>query len=277
VRRANDMLNWNRFTRYPALALCLCAAGLISCGRGNDDAETQPELLFFCGAGLRAPVQELIAEFENAHSVKIAADYAGSERLLSKLKVSRTGDLYLPGDRRYVELLAGTGLVKSRKRVCWFVPVIMVAKGNPKGIQSPADLLRSDVKLGLGDENACAIGRLMPKLFEKNGIDWVEARERITFGAPTVNVLCEHIEVGSLDAVIVWDGNAAGYLDKADVIPIPTEKNTMSTVEIAALTSRNHPELATAFTEFLASKRGREVFNKQGYTVQDPTGPADRP
>ncbi len=36
-------------------------------------------------------------------------------------------------------------------------------------------------------------------------------------------------------------------------------------------------ELATAFTEFLASKRGREVFKKHGYTVQDPTGPADRP
>ena len=94
---------------FGALLLCLCLPGLLSCGRETGGAAAKPQLLFFCGAGLRAPVQELIQEFEKAHTVSIAADYSGSERLLSKLKVSETGDLFLPGDRRYVELLAGTG------------------------------------------------------------------------------------------------------------------------------------------------------------------------
>ena len=204
----------------PALAgLCGWLASSCAPEGGRDDAK--PELLFFCGAGLRAPVAEAVAAFEKENAVTIATDYAGSEHLLGKIKPSRTGDLFLPGDSGYVDLLAGSGLVKSRRTVCWFAPAILVAKGNPKGIRSLEDLMRPELKVGVGDENACAIGPVTREIFRKNGFDWGEATKRFAYASPTVNALGEHIVVGSLDAAIVWDGVAMGYAEKADVVLHP--------------------------------------------------------
>lgn len=251
-------------------ALGLCGFFLSACHPNSEMDAEKPELLFFCGAGLRAPVAEAIAAFEKENGVTIATDYAGSEHLLGKIKPTRTGDLYLPGDRRYVDLLAGSGLVKSRHTVCWFVPAILVAKGNPKGIRSLEDLLRPGVKVGVGDENACAIGKTTRKIFENNGHDWAEVAKGFTYAAPTVNALGEHIEVGSLDAAIVWDGVATGYVDKAQAVPIPLERNVISTVEIAVLSCARHPEAAEKFAAFLSSEPGRALFRRHGFTVDPP-------
>ena len=60
------------------------------------------ELLLYCGADIRPPVQEIAEAFESEHGIKIVTDYAGSEVLLSKIKLARRGDLYMPGDKHYV-------------------------------------------------------------------------------------------------------------------------------------------------------------------------------
>ena len=44
------------------------------------------ELVFYCGAGIRPAVADIIGAFEAEHDYRIVADYAGSEVLLSKIK-----------------------------------------------------------------------------------------------------------------------------------------------------------------------------------------------
>jgi len=151
--------------------------------------------------------------------------------------------------------------------------VILVQKGNPKNIQGLADLTRPGVKLGLGDERACAIGRTCRLIFEKNGLDLKAIERNVAFRSVTVNELGNHIRLKALDAVIVWDAVAAYFADYGQVVPIPPEQNVISTVAVGVLKSSPHPQLADEFVEFLTSEEGRAIFRKHHYTV-DPPQPA---
>jgi molybdate transport system substrate-binding protein len=243
------------------LASVLCAG----CEQRND-----PTLLLYCGAGIRPPVAELIDIFEQKHGVTIECGYAGSEVLLSKIKISESGDLYMPGDVYYVQLAEDQGLIAESETVCYFVPVILVQKGNPRNITSLADLVRPDVKVGLGDPEFCAIGRLVSKIFAKNGIPQDEVDASVEYWAMTVNDLGDKIKLGSLDAVIVWDAVAAYFADDADVIPIPPDKNVVSAVAVGVLKSCERPQLARRFVALLTSAEGRAVFKRHHYSVAPP-------
>jgi molybdate transport system substrate-binding protein len=243
-----------------AIAGCAFAAGC-----GSDSG-----LTVHCGAGIQPPVAELIEIFEREHGVDIAADYAGSEVLLAKIKIARSGDVYLPGDKHYIEMAEAEGFILEHRSVCYFVPTILVQKDNPRKIGGLRDLARPGLKLGLGDAKACAIGRKTRKIMEKNGIPWADVEKNLVFQSLTVNELGMQIQADSLDAVIVWDAIAGYYEDHGDAVAIPTAQNVISTVNAGVLSFSKDRDLAGQFVAFLASARGREVFRKHRYRVDPP-------
>jgi molybdate transport system substrate-binding protein len=235
----------------------------------ESDAGTK-ELLLYCGAGIRPPVQQIAETFEREHGVKIVTDYAGSEVLLSKIKLARQGDLYMPGDKQYVEQAAQEGMILSQKRVCYFVPVILVQKDNPKDIHGLQDLLRPGLKLGLGDARTCAIGRTTKEVFAKNNIAWEDVEKNVAFQSLTVNELGMQIQAGSLDAVIVWDAIARYYDEHGTEVAIPVDRNVISAVDIGVLSFTKNRSRAEEFVEFVTSQRGGDIFRKHDYTVELP-------
>jgi molybdate transport system substrate-binding protein len=241
------------------------ATGVLATFGCTREAARQPRLLLYCGAGLRPAVAEIAKEFGRRHGVTVECDYAGSEVLVSRIKLSGRGDLYMPGDVYYVDRADEEGLIASKKTVCYFVPVILVRKGNPKNVRTLVDLTRPDVKVGLGDPKACAIGRIASKIFAKNPIP--EEDVHVKFRSLTVSELGNHIQVGTLDAVIVWDAVAAYFAEHGQVVPIPRRQNVISTVAVGVLRSSEQPEPAAALVEFITSDRGREILNRHHYTT----------
>ena len=228
------------------------------------------ELLLYCGAGIRPPVQQIAEAFESEHGVKVITDYAGSEMLLSKIKLARRGDLYMPGDKHYVEQAASDGMILSQQSVCYFVPTILVRKGNPNKINGLRGLLADGLKLGLGDAKACAIGRKTKQIFAKNNISWEDVEKNLVFQSLTVNELGMQIQAGSLDAVIVWDAIASYYVEHGTEVPIPVEKNVISTVNIGILSFTQDRSLAEEFVKFAASQSGQDIFKQHNYRTDPP-------
>ena len=228
------------------------------------------ELLLYCGAGIRPPVQQMAETFEREHGVKVVTDYAGSEVLLSKIKLARRGDLYMPGDKHYVEQAAAEGMILSQQSVCYFVPTILVRKDNPKNIRGLRDLLSEGLKLGLGDAKACAIGRKTKQIFAKNNIPWEDIEKNVAFQSLTVNELGMQIQAGSLDAVVVWDAIARYYSEHGTEVPIPVEENVISTVNIGILSFTKDRSMAEKFVEFAVSERGQDIFKQHNYRTDPP-------
>lgn len=228
------------------------------------------EILLYCGAGIRPPVAEICDEFTKQTGIKIAVDYSGSEVLLSKIKLAQKGDFYMPGDKYYVDQAEENGFILEQKQVSYFIPTILVKKGNPKNINSLEDLLQNGLRLGLGDSKACAIGRKTKKILEKNNIAWQDIEKNVKFLSKTVNELGIQIQAGSLDAVIVWKAVAEYYTKYGDVIAITPEKNIISTISIGLLGFTENKDSAHEFMQFITSERAKQIFVKYNYTINRP-------
>ncbi len=255
-----------------AMALAGVLLAILGCAKKESAQTTESprELVLYCGAGIRPPIAELIDLFSQTHDVTITPDYAGSEVLLSKIKIARRGDLYLPGDKHYVDLAAAETMITTRHPVFYWVPTLLVQKGNPKQITSLQDLKRPGLRLGIGDPKACAIGRKTLKLLQKNGITLEQLTDQLTFQALTVDPLGMQIQAQSLDAVVVWDATAQYYHEHGTEVPIPLENNIISSVDIGVLSFTKNVALAQQFADFLISEQAIGVFKKHNYTTEPP-------
>ena len=252
--------------RTPAAAAVLClAVALTVTGCGRKRTKT---LTLYAGAGLRRAVDAAVEQFRAETGVVVEVDYGGSGMVLAKVKIDRKADLFMPGDVWYVDQ-AGD-LVESKTAVTYFVPVIVVRKGNPKGIAALADFFRDDVKVGLGRPDGPQIGRIAKDIFARNGLDAAKLDPARTMHSATVNELGVWVKTGRIDAAVVWDAIAANLADSTDVVAIPKEKNVISHVVIGLMKSSQDKALARRFIDFLTGQAGREVFRRHHYRVDPP-------
>jgi molybdate transport system substrate-binding protein len=222
----------------------------------------------YAGAGLRRAVDELAAAFERETGIRVECDYGGSGVQVGRVKMGAETDLFVPGDVGYLDKV--TDLIESRKQVSWFVPTIVVAKGNRKGITKLAHFLRPDVKVALGNPKACRIGQLNDELFGKNGLDWREIPKDNLMLSTTVNELGVWVKAGQVDASIVWGAIAANIADSTDRIEIPRDKNVISSVVIGLMKRSNRKAEAAEFMDFVTSPKGQAILKKNGYRVEAP-------
>lgn len=229
-----------------------------------------PELILYCGAGIRPVAVALIEAFERDHDVTINATYAGSGRLLGQVVSSRIGDLFMPGSAFYVDQAVAEGMADAATRatVAYFVPVIVVQRGNPLGVTSLNDLADKTLRLGLGDERAVAVGKRAARLFEKNGIDRDRIERNVVYRSGTVNELGVAMQMKNIDAAIMWDANARQFAEALDIVAIPLDQNLVATIPIVALNSSRFPDLAQEFIKFVTSSDGMKILREHHYTVE---------
>ncbi|MBI5726008.1 MAG: extracellular solute-binding protein [Planctomycetes bacterium] len=241
--------------------------------RLKDASAAQPgaTLLLYAGAGLRPAVEKVIEAFRAKTGITVEADWGGSSIILSRLKVAKRGDLFMPGDEYHIGLLKkDTDLVASSAPVCYFVPVILVPKGNPAKIKSVADLVRPGVKLALGRADQCQIGRNSQQIFAKAGLDAEAIKANTVFESTTVNELGVQVQTGHVSATVVWDAVANYYKKDAETIAIPPEQNVISQVNIAALKCGKFPDQARQFVEFITGPEGKAILTANQYQTEPP-------
>jgi len=226
-------------------------------------AENNSSLLVYSGAGLRKPMDEIAEVYKKEYGVQINYTYAGSAQNLSQLQMAGEGDIYVPGSQYYYEQAAKKDLTSYKRDVAYHIPVIAVPKGNPAEIKSLNDLTKSGVEVTLGDERSAAIGRLSQKILAKNNL-LEEVEKNVVAKAATVNELVIYINMNQADASIIWQDNVAG-VKNIDIIDIAEEKNEIKTIPAAVLSFSENEKEARKYVDFIASKKGRSIFEKHGF------------
>ncbi len=248
-----------------AVLLLVGAYAWVGCG----EAPAAEELLLHSGAGIKPPVEEVIAAFQRETGISVRANYGPSNMLLGNLKLREEGDLFLPGDDFYIEEAREADLVTEARSVAAFVPVIMVRQGNPLNIRSVQDLVGPEVRLAIADRRTAAVGRITGAIFEKNDISASRVEERVVYTSTTAPELGQAVTLGHADATIVWRPVALQYEAGTEVVEIEPERNVISPVAIGIIRTSRRPEAARRFVEFITSEFGREVFARHGYDVDD--------
>jgi molybdate transport system substrate-binding protein len=250
-----------------AIAMAAILAGCISEEGPASSPTATPEetasLMVYSGAGMRKPMDEIGAVFEEKYGVKVEYNYAGSNALLSQMELTQVGDCYMPGETMYIEIATEKGFIDYQQYVCYHIPVITVPKGNPANITCLEDLAREDVKLVWGDPQAAATGKTGVEILKKNNL-YDEVWPNVIATVPTMNEVMVQIAMGQADASINW-WDTVKFMDEIDVVEIPREQNEIKIVPIGRTTFSQHPETAKQFVDFVASDEGKAIFTKHGF------------
>ena len=246
--------------------LCMSALLLGGCRREvtPPTTENSKTLTILCGGGIRPAMAAIDRDFGAANNCTVKTTYAGSGTLLGQLQAGVEADIYLPGDIAFIDRAREKGMIQSHTTVAWFVPVIAVQKGNPKGVRALADLAREDVAVGLGKADACAIGDVALALLADSGM---QEKVKADFEALTVNRLANQIKIKALDAAIIWDATAKQYPDAIDTVPIEDAGFHAVPLAVGVLKQARSAELAQAFAAFAAGEEGAKHFRDNHYTV----------
>jgi molybdate transport system substrate-binding protein len=236
---------------------------LVSCKKNS---KQNTELLFYCAAGLKTPIEEIVNQYEKEYGITVNVQYGGSGTLLSNLRISKRGDLYLATDDSFLEIADSYNLLDETQVLAFQKPIILVSRRNPKNITSVHDFLRDDVSYCIGTPEATSIGRITKEVFDKNSV-WEKIESKAKVFKPTVYDVANDVKLNIVDAGIVWDAVARQY-PELEIVEDTTLNNYVEAVSVSVLKSSNNPTEALRFMRYLAAKdKGLAVFKKYNYQI----------
>ncbi len=176
-----------------AIALLLTRKPSSSSGQAG---ASEQSLLLYCAASNRAVIESIRDEYEKEFNRNIEIQYGPSQTLLSSVEVTRAGDLYLPADDSYLKIAADKELTAETLPIARMQAVIVVPKGNPKGIEKFSDLLKSDIRLVQANPDTAAVGKIVRKVLTKSQ-QWEQLEKATTAFRATVTEVANDVAVGA--------------------------------------------------------------------------------
>lgn len=240
-------------------------------GRGDEVAART--ITVFCGAATKPAMEEAARAFEARTGTRVSLNFGGSGTVLSQMKISRAGDLYIPGTPDYVEKAKREGLVRpqTEKILAYLVPAILVQHGNPKAIRSLADLARPGIRVGIGNPEAVCVGLYAIELLQYNGLLEAVMKNIVTY-AESCSKTAALLTLKGVDAVIGWRVFARWHPRALEVVPLRPEQIPRIAYVPGAVSRFCEDEgSARTFLEFLVSPEGHRVFAKWGYIATEAT------
>jgi molybdate transport system substrate-binding protein len=146
--------------------------------------------------------------------------------------------------------------------------VIAVRKGNPYDVHSLKDLGKADLKVGVGNENQCAMGDLTKTTFVRTGL-YGKVRRNIKVEVPSGDLLISEMRGGSLDAIVCYESNVKPYTSEFEFTPVDIGAsnqdctNPLQPVAISKTTP--YPNLARRLMDAFQTPQSRARFEALGF------------
>ena len=244
----------NLMKRFPLL--CVAAALLLFLPLSSPAAEA---LHVYCGAGMTKPFGEIAKAFTQKTRVNMEVTYANAGQIQSQINTAQEGDFFIAGAAE--ELNPVQKYVSARRDLVKHIPVLAVAKGNPKYIRGIRDLGNEGLRVVLGDAKATPIGKIADKALADAGLT---GKVNVVSRGVTAPSIFNALNVGECDAVIVWKENVSPAMD---IVADPAMDAYVKTIPAASLSVSTNPEGQKLFLDFLNSDEARAIWEKYGYVV----------
>lgn len=234
-----------------AVAGLIAIAGVASCQQYVDTTHP-PQLTVFAAASLQPPFDKIAPRVP----VDARINYAGSQTLTTQLTQGATADVFASADASHMKTVQDAGLVMGSPQVFAHNRLeIVVAKGNPKGIHSLADLARPDLVVVLADPSVPA-GKYALQSLAKAGVTVKPKSLELQ-----VTAVLSKVALGEADAGIVYVSDIVTS-GKVDGIVIPDAQNVVADYYIARLSQRS---AADSFIAFVLSSKGQAILAGAGF------------
>jgi len=188
--------------------------------------------------------------------------------MLSQMKMSKRGDIYIPGSPDYMVKAVNDGVVDVNQNVeiiAYLVPAILVQKGNPKNIQGLYDLSKEGIRVAIGNPESVCVGLYAYEILEREGLLDKVRKNIVTLGG-SCSKTAALIPMKAVDAIMGWRVFAKWNPETTEVIFLKSDQVLrLGYIPAAISTFSEHPEEAKQFIEFLKGSEGQQIFAKWGY------------
>ena len=231
---------------------------------GDIWAET-PEVTLYSGGVNRLAIEETITKFERREGARVSRVYNGCGILTAQIKAGQRPDAYFACDISFLrpvsdQFFAPTEVAESGI-------VLLVAKGNPKGIRSVGDLAQAGLRVGLGNSQQTALGALTENLLRESGV-FDAVMVNVKTQTPTADLLVNQMRTGSLDAVVVYEANASQVRDALDVVRLNLP-NAKAIQPFAVGKNSEHRFLMERLLTALRSEESKQKFEAVGFRPRE--------
>jgi molybdate transport system substrate-binding protein len=241
-----------------ALLLAGCGSGP---GAGADaSGGLSGTVTVFAAASLTGSFGTLGEQFEAAHpGVTVRFNFGASSALAESIAQGAPADVFAPASAKNMDSVVRAGDAAEPRTFARNVLAIAVPPDNPAGVRGLADLAEPGLKLALCQEQV-PCGTVARQVIDKARL----TVRPVTLGADVKAVLTA-VQLGEVDAGLVYatDVRAAG--DKVEGIEIPAAQNASTSYPIAVLTRAPNAAAARAFVDHVLSADGSTVLARAGF------------
>lgn len=251
---------------------------------------TDPKLVLYVGGNYFFVLAPLVKEFEDEHPEfkgKLYWETIPPGMLVDQIKAGGTvtsGNMTwtIKGDAYFAGLNAVRGLIDQGLLDGPAVPyvtntlAIMVAKGNPRGIGSLADLAKPDLRLAMPNPKYEGIGRQIRASLQKAGGESLAHTvydSKVADGSAVLTFIHHRqtplfLMQGVADAGVVWQSEAMFQEQIGSPIShvdIPAAQNTTETYAGAVIHGAAHVEAARLWLAYIHSPPALAIFERYGF------------
>jgi molybdate transport system substrate-binding protein len=221
----------------------------------SSSAALSGSITVFAASSLKEAFTTLGQQFEAANpGTKVTFSFGASSTLATQITSGAPADVFASASPKNMTQVVTAGDAASPTNFVKNVMEIAVPPSNPGHVAAVADLGKSSVKVALCQPQV-PCGTVAAKVF---------ANAKVTVKPvtlqPDVKSVLTQVELGNVDAGVVYVTDVAAAGAKVKGITIPDAVNASTEYPIAALSHSANSALAQAFVAYVLSDAGQSVL-----------------
>jgi molybdate transport system substrate-binding protein len=243
------------------------ALGLTACGAADDggaDAAGGPSgtVTVFAAASLTDVFTDLGEQLEADNpGLEVQFNFAGSSALATQITQGAPADVFASANAGQMAVVTDAGLAAEPEAFAANVLEIAVPAGNPAGVAGLADFAREELALAVcAPEVPC--GSAAEDVFAVAGVAAVPDTQE-----EDVRAALTKVELGEVDAALVYATDVASAGDAVEGIPFPEAEEAVNDYPVCVLEAAPNRAGAQAFVDLVLSDAGRDALADAGFRV----------
>jgi molybdate transport system substrate-binding protein len=243
------------------VAVLLGACGGTASTSPSPTTSLSGNVAVFAAASLTDSFNALGASFRGSNpAVTVKFSFAGTPTLVTQIEQGAPADVFASADATNMDRLKGDGFTAGTPQVFARNKLeIVVAPGNPKAINSLADLAKRGV-IYITEAPTVPAGKYSLQALKAAGVTVTPK----SLEADVKSVVSK-IELGEADAGIVYATDVSAAGTQVQGVPIPDAYNVIATYPIVTVKATPNSMLANAFITYVLSPQGQSKLRSFGF------------
>ena len=251
---------------FTAVSVAACSSG--SGGGGATSTPPSPStstavsgsITVFAASSLKGAFTDIGTAFQAAYpGTTVTFNFGPSSGLATQITQGAPADVFASASKKTMETVTSAGDATNTEVFATNTMEIATPPSGGTVVASLADLAKPGVKVAVCQKDV-PCGVAAATLFDQNKLTVTPSTQEVD-----VKAVLSKVELGEVDAGIVYvtDVKAAG--DKVKGIEIAADKNVETRYPIAPITQSKNAATAQAFVDFVLSRAGQTILTSAGF------------